>query len=173
MTLGGNNPSTGNIAGTSPGNGGGLHTGGAGTVVIDDSAITFNTASEGGGLWNSGAGTLTVNNSTVSNNQATSTTGGGLHQDGNVGSTILSFVTVARNDAAGNGGGVAVPGNSTATIGSSIVAENISSATDANISGANATATDTVTGSDAGLGPPALVWWHHRNTSAVSRQPGH
>lgn len=128
-TLGGASPAAGNMAGTDPGNGGGLHTGGSGVVTIADSVVAYNTASEGGGLWNSGAGSLSVNNSTISNNQATVSTGGGVHQDGNNGTTSLTYVTVARNSAAGAGGGVAAPGGSTVMVESSIIAGDVAGTT--------------------------------------------
>ncbi|MDT0618715.1 CSLREA domain-containing protein [Salinisphaera sp. P385] len=111
--IGGLDETRGNITGNTPGNGGALHTTGAGDVTVDDSAIVFNTASEGGGLWNSGAGTLTVANSTVSNNMATasSTIAGGLRGGGGVfndgGTTTLINVTVTQNESVTNGGGIA------------------------------------------------------------------
>ena len=50
-----------NSTGDGPGNGGGLHLTGAGTVHVSRSVVTGNTAAaEGGGLWNSSAGVLTA-----------------------------------------------------------------------------------------------------------------
>ena len=58
-----------NSTGVSPGNGGGLHLGGASVVTIDASQVLANhAANEGGGLWNSPAGTLTVTNTSVTSN---------------------------------------------------------------------------------------------------------
>jgi len=62
---------SGNSTGAAPGNGGGLHLTGAGTVDITDSLVVTNTAAaEGGGLWNSATGTMTVGDTTISGNQA-------------------------------------------------------------------------------------------------------
>ncbi len=62
-----------------PGNGGGLHIGGAGVVNITDGSVVGNAAVEGGGLWNSGSGTLVVDGTTISGN--TAVRGGGVYQD--------------------------------------------------------------------------------------------
>ena len=94
-----------------PGNGGGLHIGGAGVVTVTGGSVIGNSAVEGGGLWNSGAGTLTVNDVTVSGNTASGDAadngGGGIYNDGGV--TILSGGVVSDNVAdgtSGSGGGV-------------------------------------------------------------------
>ncbi|MEQ8799821.1 MAG: choice-of-anchor Q domain-containing protein [Salinisphaeraceae bacterium] len=128
--IGGMEEARGNITGNNPGNGGALHTTGAGDVTIDDSAIAFNTASEGGGLWNSAGGTLSVFNSTLSNNVATasSTIGAGLRGGGGVfndgGTTTLVNVTVTQNDSATNGGGIASIDGASITANNTIVADN-------------------------------------------------
>jgi len=50
-----------NVAGDSPGNGGGLHLTGAGDVDIFGGLVVLNAATtEGGGLWNASTGTMTV-----------------------------------------------------------------------------------------------------------------
>ncbi len=60
-----------NSTGSAPGNGGGLHLTGAGSVTIDVSRVDLNTASaEGGGLWNSATGTMVVTGTAVNNNTA-------------------------------------------------------------------------------------------------------
>lgn len=52
---------SGNATGPAPGNGGGLHLTGTGTVDVINSTVAGNTATaEGGGLWNSAAGTMSV-----------------------------------------------------------------------------------------------------------------
>lgn len=62
---------TGNRTGAAPGNGGGLHLTGAGTVEITGSGVRNNTAAaEGGGLWNSPTGTMTVTRTRVTGNMA-------------------------------------------------------------------------------------------------------
>lgn len=72
---------TGNSTGDSPGNGGGVHLTGAGTVTLDGGEVTGNTAAnQGGGLWNSAPGTMTVTGTDVSGNEAP--TGQDLYQDG-------------------------------------------------------------------------------------------
>ncbi|WCO68152.1 CSLREA domain-containing protein [Iamia majanohamensis] len=69
-----------NGTGANPGNGGGLHLGGAGTVTMDASRVEDNSAAnEGGGLWNSPSGILTVTNTSVVNN--TAPTGPNVYQD--------------------------------------------------------------------------------------------
>ena len=125
VILGGTDPSFGNMTGSNPGNGGGLHNG-AGAVTVVDSSVGYNTAtSEGGGLWNNDGSTLTVTNTTVSNNQADDE-GGGLYQVSGGNSTFVNFSTVARNSAGNEGGGLAVGSTATAAfvVDSSIVAEN-------------------------------------------------
>lgn len=60
-----------NGTGANPGNGGGFHLTGAGSVDIDDSAVVQNTATnEGGGLWNSSTGTMDVDTTAICNNVA-------------------------------------------------------------------------------------------------------
>ncbi|QDV05059.1 hypothetical protein Poly30_05540 [Planctomycetes bacterium Poly30] len=62
---------TNNSTGSSPGNGGGFHLTGAGTVTIDRSAILTNSAAnEGGGLWNSATGVMTVTLSAITGNNS-------------------------------------------------------------------------------------------------------
>jgi CSLREA domain-containing protein len=101
--------------GAGPGNGGGLHLTGAGTVHVDRSVVVGNTAAaEGGGLWNSGTGTMTVDRSTIAKNKASGAAategGGGLFQEAGPSGTL----TVTRSEvthnvadgAAGSGGGI-------------------------------------------------------------------
>lgn len=62
---------TGNATGDGPGNGGGLHLTGAGTVTIERGSVTGNRATnDGGGLWNSPTGTMTVQRTTIRGNTA-------------------------------------------------------------------------------------------------------
>ena len=84
----------GNSTGSSPGNGGAIHTSGGASVTVASSTVSGNSAAnEGGGLWNSGTGTMTVQASTVANN--TSPTGGGLF---NVAGGAFSFTNMALGD---------------------------------------------------------------------------
>ncbi|GAB3678379.1 beta strand repeat-containing protein [Salinisphaera aquimarina] len=99
VTLGGSNSDFANNAGANPGNGGGLHTGGAGVVTVTRSSVGYNMAMEGGGLWNSGAGTLVVDSSTVANNSAG--TGAGVYLDGAGGTITLDFASVTSNNGTG------------------------------------------------------------------------
>ncbi|CAN5157061.1 hypothetical protein BH20ACT5_BH20ACT5_00830 [soil metagenome] len=101
-----------NATGPNPGNGGGLHLTGAGSVEIIGTAVTENTASaEGGGLWNSATGVMTVATTSVMDNTASGAAadqcGGGLYNDG--GSLRIARSAVKGNvadGAAGSGGGI-------------------------------------------------------------------
>ena len=113
----------GNDAGANPGNGGGLHIGGPGSVMVTMSTFTDNTAVEGAGLWNSGAGTLTVMTTSVMD--GTATRGGGLYQSGTastgVGGTLeLVQSLVANNTANGGGGGVEVVAGTVSMVNSTL-----------------------------------------------------
>lgn len=105
-----------------PGNGGGLHAGGAATVDAIMSTFAGNDAAEGGGLWINSAGSLTLSNSTVSGNSAIND-GGGVYDNG--GATLdLSSVTVASNTAGGNGGGLVSESDAGFSIQNTIVGTN-------------------------------------------------
>lgn len=107
-----------NAAGATPGNGGGLHLTGAGTVEIVEATVVANTATaEGGGLWNSAEGTMTVRDSLIARNSAAGAGadqgGGGLYNDG--GDLTVETSTVRDNLAsgtAGSGGGLLDVGGS-------------------------------------------------------------
>ena len=76
----------------------------AGTLTLNDSTISGNTAQFGGGIDNNKGGTLTLNNSTISGNTAAGS-GGGIFND--VGSTLtLNNSTVSGNTETGSGGGI-------------------------------------------------------------------
>lgn len=102
----------GNRTGAAPGNGGGLHLTGTGTVRVEDSRVIGNRASaEGGGLWNSVTGEMTVTDTVLRGNVgagAEATNGGGaLFNDG--GQMTVRGVTATGNKApgaAGSGGGL-------------------------------------------------------------------
>ena len=93
------------IAQANPGNGGGLHVGGAGSAAVSQSTFSGNTADEGAGLWVSGPGALDLDNSTVSGNEAAGV-GGGVYDDGGA-DIALRSVTVVGNAAGTAGGGLA------------------------------------------------------------------
>jgi hypothetical protein len=83
------------------GNGGGIVN--AGTVTLNRSAVTGNTAVLlGGGIYNEG-GTVTLNGSTVTGNEAVGD-GGGIDNGG--GTVTLNGSTVAGNTATVFGGGI-------------------------------------------------------------------
>jgi len=108
-----------NATGSNPGNGGALHITGPGSVTVVASHITSNTASaEGGGLWNSASGTLIVDKSTLSGNSATGAAadhgGGGLYNDG--GALTVSNSTISGNSAQSTGGGILNANGTTAVI---------------------------------------------------------
>jgi hypothetical protein len=102
----------GNTTGAAPGNGGGLHLTGAGTVAVEGSRVLDNTAAaEGGGLWNSATGEMDVSDTVLRRNVAAGAAadqgGGALFNDG--GTLAVSDSTIGDNDAtgaAGSGGGI-------------------------------------------------------------------
>ncbi|MBS45116.1 MAG: hypothetical protein CMH83_18490 [Nocardioides sp.] len=104
-----------NVLGANPGNGGGLHIGGAGTSTVTDTVVDGNSAVEGGGLWNSVAGTMTVTGATVTGNTASGVAsdqgGGGIYNDGGsltveAGTTDTTIDDNAASGTAGSGGGL-------------------------------------------------------------------
>lgn len=103
---------TGNRTGPAPGNGGGLHLTGPGTVTVTGTVLTDNVAArEGGGLWNSATGTMTVTDSTLVGNAAEGPAahdgGGAIFNDG--GDLVVQGSNLLANSApgsAGSGGGL-------------------------------------------------------------------
>ena len=101
-----------NHTGANPGNGGGLHVTGEGTVNVHGSTVGRNVAAaEGGGLWNSAVGTMTVRDSFVQRNEARGDDadmgGGGIYNDG--GTLVVEGSAVQMNKASGesgSGGGI-------------------------------------------------------------------
>ena len=85
-----------NRTGDNPGNGGGLHLTGAGTVDISRSTVTGNAAAaEGGGLWNSATGTMVVSATRVTGN--TAPVGPNVYNDG--GSFVLNGTPVPPTES--------------------------------------------------------------------------
>ncbi|MEZ5425081.1 MAG: choice-of-anchor Q domain-containing protein [Pyrinomonadaceae bacterium] len=80
-----------------------------GTLTVNNSTISGNTASngQGGGIYNTG-GTLTINSSTISNNVASIGTGGVANQNGtlNLSNTIIANSTGSAGDCNSFGGGI-------------------------------------------------------------------
>lgn len=98
------------IAAAMPGNGGGLHAGGAARVFVRQTTVSNNSAREGGGLWIAGDGALDLGNATVTRNAATES-GGGVYDNGGAAITINSS-TIALNSAGTTGGGLVSQGDS-------------------------------------------------------------
>jgi len=94
-----------------PGNGGGLHITGGGSITITGGEVNNNTASlEGGGLWN-GAGTMTINGTTIDGNvaQGAAADDGGAGIFNNAGTLNITDVLLSDNRAtglSGSGGGL-------------------------------------------------------------------
>ncbi len=139
-----------NSTGDAPGNGGGLHITGAGTVEVVNGTVAENSAAaEGGGLWNSAVGTLIVSRTTLNKNMTDGTAddhgGGALYNDG--GELTVSNSTLTGNMAAnGNGGGL-LNGAGTSTVVNVTVHANADSGL-ANTSGTIALANSIVTAND-------------------------
>jgi hypothetical protein len=101
-----------NAAGPMPGNGGGLHLTGEGTVAVAGCDLLRNVAAaEGGGLWNSSTGNMSVTGCTIQENTASGNDadqgGGGVFSDG--GSLRIEDCNISSNVAdgtSGSGGGV-------------------------------------------------------------------
>jgi LPXTG-motif cell wall-anchored protein len=123
-----------NDTGAAPGNGGGLHLTGPGTVEVTGTTVAENAAAnEGGGLWNSAGGTMTVTGATIRDNTAAgalATNGGGgifvqPNMDGTGGGTLnVTDTTITGNaaiGAAGSGGGVFNSRGATTITGSTFV----------------------------------------------------
>ncbi len=89
--------------GNSGANGGGGVFINSGTLTVNDSTFSGNSAAYGGGIENDN-GALTVNNSTFSGNSA-SVSGGGIFNNGGTLSTV-SDSTFSDNSASGFGGGI-------------------------------------------------------------------
>ncbi len=110
------------VAGNQADSGGGISNyADGGTMTIDRSTISGNTATntQGGGIATSGAAILT--NTTVSGNMANQN-GGGIMNFGTTGPLTLSFSTVSGNTSTSGSGGIQTGG--TLNMGSTIVANN-------------------------------------------------
>ena len=127
VILGGVNESDGNsVAGddANPGNGGGLHTTFAANVTITGGSVQNNSAIEGGGLWNS-TGTMTIDGTTITVNTANGTGvdqgGGGIFNNGGtVEATNLTLSGNFANALPGSGGGATSDGGTFNISGSTI-----------------------------------------------------
>ncbi len=127
VTVGGALPADGNSAGI---NGGGLHVSGTGTTNVNGGLFRNNLAAqEGGGLWNA-FGTMTIDGTTITENTAS---GAGSDQGGggvfNAGGIVnIDNATISVNNAdglAGSGGGILNDATGTVTVSNSQVSGNI------------------------------------------------
>jgi filamentous hemagglutinin family protein len=106
-------------------NGGGINHTGTGTLNVNNSTISNNTANQGGGIFTN-SGTLNITNSTISNNIATSALfsfdgGGGICND--TGAILnVSNSTISGNSANSDGGGILNKG--TTTVNTSLITGN-------------------------------------------------
>ena len=67
-----------------------VNNGGA-SLTLNNSLVSSNTADFAGAVWNAGGGTMTINASTFENNQATDNTGGAIENDGALTVTNSTF----------------------------------------------------------------------------------
>lgn len=95
-----------------------------GDVVLEDTSIVSNTATNGGGIYTTGGGDTSISLSSVLSNTAT-TSGGGIYADD--GEVTLVNVTVSGNTApSGSGGGIAAGASGTVNASSTTIAYNSS-----------------------------------------------
>lgn len=98
--------------------GGGIYNWG-GTLTLNGVTITGNEEEAGGGIYNLGSGTITIENSIISGNTADVGSGGGIY-NGN-GTLTLNNCIVSGNDAAVDGGGIHNSGGSVTVENGSII----------------------------------------------------
>jgi hypothetical protein len=75
-----------------------------GTLTLNNSTVSNNSAQEGGGIWMHG--TATLNDSTVSQNSAQTREGGGIYNYANGNLTVNGSSSIDHNSAASSGGGI-------------------------------------------------------------------
>jgi len=124
LTINGSNI-TGNATGGPGAYGGGIAT--EGTLVINDSTISHNTAANGAGIYNQ-AGTVTLNDTSVRKNTTSGVGGGIWNQAGTV--TMQGSSSITGNTASASGGGVC----NQATLIGAVDGGNVNSNTPDNIS---------------------------------------
>ena len=107
-----NSTITSNMASSSPGNGGGVHITGDGTLTLSGGEVSDNTAAlEGGGIWND-AGTTEISGTLITANTAAGDAaddgGGGIFNNGGI-VAINEGTVISDNQAtgaSGSGGGI-------------------------------------------------------------------
>ena len=137
-----------NVVNNAPGNGGGIHIGSDGDVMITGGSVSGNEAgAEGGGIWN-GAGTLTVMNTLIRGNKALGNDadmgGGGLYNNGGGTIALGAGVRVVTNSAtgtSGSGGGVLNNVGATLTVTDATISGNTANRAGGGIEDASGTAT--------------------------------
>lgn len=147
-----------------PGNGGGFHMTGNGTVMIFGGMVSNNiAAAEGGGLWN-GTGTMTVDGTTINGNSASGPAadngGGGIYVN-NGGTLIVQNNAVISNNiangTAGSGGGILSDIGATLTVTNSTITGNRSNRAGGGIEAVASTTTTlnnvTLTNNNTGVAP--------------------
>jgi hypothetical protein len=110
VTVRNGNPGAGSL-------GGGIYN--RGTLTLNNSTVSGNTADLGGGIFNISSGTLTLTNSTVGPNN-TAIAGGGIR---NSGTLTLTNSTISGNTAPAESGG-GISNNGTLTLNSSTISRN-------------------------------------------------
>lgn len=134
---------------TSPGNGGGIHIGGDGSLAIDGGSVSGNVAgAEGGGIWNNN-GTLKVTGTMIANNSATGDAanqgGGGLYNNEGGGLIDVREGTVIMGNtatgASGSGGGILNDVGGTLTISGAVIKNNTANRAGGGIEDASGDAT--------------------------------
>ncbi|MGB5684225.1 MAG: choice-of-anchor Q domain-containing protein, partial [Candidatus Electrothrix sp.] len=102
---GGNHAHPGDVTSGMLNNGGGITNACFGTVTLNNTTVSGNTAlGNGGGIFTAPWSVLTLNNSTISGNTAEGNGGGGIYSDNAV--VTLNSSTVSENITAGGGGGI-------------------------------------------------------------------
>ncbi len=103
-----------------------------GTVALNNTNLSSNTAPSGAGIHNS-QGTVSVTNTTISNNISNGGSGGGVYNG--TGTIYLDSVTVADNQTTGQGGGITNQLGGTFNTRNSIFANNSSNGTGPDFAG--------------------------------------
>ena len=109
--------------GGNPGNGGGLHTTGAASVILDAATVAGNFASnEGGGLWFAEDTDARFFNQVTVQANTTDGDGGGVYNKGGF-NAAAAFIT--DNEAQGSGGGVFTDDTGTSVLSRATIAGNL------------------------------------------------